>query len=771
MTVAPVATYRFQLTPEFGFDDVAAKLDHVQRLGASHVYLPPVAQSVPESSHGYDVVDHTSVRAEFGGAEAFERLLDTIAGRGMAAVVDHVPNHMASTRPDLNPHWWALLRDGPGSAADDWFDVDWELTGGTVILPVLGGDLDAVVAGGDLVRDREDLLLYGERRLPVAAGTGDLPLPELLEAQHYRLHSWRHPQRNVRRFFMVDDLVAVRVEHPHVAEVVDTLPTRYAGHPGFGGVRVDHVDGLADPQGYLQDLRSRIGHDVLLYVEKIVAPDERLPPTWPVDGTTGYEFMRSVDHVLLDAGAEPVVTERWIADAGDDRPFHDYEAEARREVVAGGLAPDFERLARVAARALDGGDHRRELLALTTDLPRYRTYLPGDPDAERLIGDISDGPVATAILDPATPEQHELRSRWQQLTGPVMAKGAEDCAFYRYLRLASVCEVGGDPGRFGRTVAEFHEENLERSAGQPLAMLAGSTHDTKRSEDVRARSAALTWRVRERRLPLADGGVGTAADWAEASQRWVNDLVGLTGLDAVTVSLGIQTALCAPGVGVDRMAAYLLKATREAGVRTNWDDPDADFEARLRPLAEALRDDELDRALALDRIAPGITLAATTLRLTSPGVPDIYQGAESFTYRLVDPDNRPPPDWGTVTAEALDERTVAALWSADDPAVKASLVRTLLDLRRRHPGAFGRKGSYRPIDAGEGVIAYERGDEVVVAVRRGLAAVDRPFPFPAGAWYDVLDPEAPMLSGTTDAASIVGSGIDLTLPIAVFERE
>ncbi len=753
----PIATYRFQLTADFGFDAVAARLDHVARLGASHVYLSPIAEAVAGSSHGYDVVDHTRVRAAFGGEGGFETLLDDLAGRGMAAVIDHVPNHMASTRPDQNPMWWALLRDGPGSDADRWFDVDWDRGDGRAVLPVLGAPLDEVVAGGHVVVAGDAIEVYGERRLPIRPGTGEGTLRDVLDRQHYVLQWWREPLRNVRRFFTIDDLVGVRVEDPAVAAVVDTLPSRYAERPGFGGVRVDHVDGLADPAQYLAGLRRRIGPDALLWVEKIVAPGEWPPTAWPIDGTTGYEFIRACDHLLLAGHAVHVFDRLWRSTSGDARPFHDWEIAARNEVVDGALAPEADRLVdlAVAATGSTRADVAPELRRLTTELPRYRTYLPDDAEARALIAAIASGPVAAALLAGG-----ELTRRWQQLTGPVMAKGAEDRSFYRYLRLASLCEVGGDPGRFGLDVEDFHAENRRRADERPRNLLAGSTHDTKRSEDVRSRSAALSWRA-----ALAPDHV--VAWWTAAADQ----LVAASELDAVTVSLALQTAITAPDVDPERLAAYLVKASREAALRTTWEDPDPVFEERLHDLSIAAVASAAGDPLELDHLAAGLSLTATTLRFTSPGVPDVYQGTEAITHRLVDPDNRVPPDWDALAVAGADERTVADAWADAAVETKTILTRTLLDLRRRWSSAFGAGSTYASIDLGTGAVGYRRGDDVIVVVRRGAASVTGPLEFPTGSWYDVLDPVAPTLSGTIDAASAVGSGDDGTLPIAVFERE
>jgi len=350
---APRATYRFQLTPSFGFAAAAGQLARLAALGISHVYLSPITEAVPGSTHGYDVVDHTRVRDELGGLDGLTALLDALAGRGMGALVDHVPNHMAVGRPELNGPWWAMLREGPDSAAARWFDVDWEAAGGKVILPVLGDRRDV-----DRLERRDGDLHLGDRRWPLAPGTGSLPMDELLERQHYRLQHWADPARNVRRFFTIDDLVAVRVEHAEVAAAVDTVPRLLAGHPAFAGVRVDHVDGLADPLTYLAGLRETIGADRWLLVEKILAPGERLPDAWPVDGTTGYEHAALLEHAMLDRAGWDLLRRRWVAETGDRRPFRDWELDARREVLDAGLRPDLQRAHRRRPPARRRADDR-----------------------------------------------------------------------------------------------------------------------------------------------------------------------------------------------------------------------------------------------------------------------------------------------------------------------------------------------------------------------------------------------------------------------------
>ncbi len=436
--IPPVGSYRLQLSPDVGFDVARRQLDRLHRLGISHVYLSPVTEAVPGSTHGYDVVDHTRVREELGGLAGLTALLDALEERAMAAIIDHVPNHVAIAAAELNPRWWAMLRDGPGTPAARWFDVDWDAASGRVLLPVLSRSLEEII-GTFTVQDGE--LRAGDLRLPLAPGTEAMDVPALLGAQHYELIHWRRPERNVRRFFTIDALVAVCVEHTEVASAVDTVPRLLVDHPAFGGVRVDHVDGLADPGGYLRQLRELLG-DRWIVVEKILAPGETLPDDWPVDGTTGYEHARVLEHALLDERGWRAIAARWADIASDRRPFRAWELEARHEVLDGGLAPDRDRVARVAAAVVPDLEYegaRAAVTELSAHLARYRTYLPDD-ESGRVALETARLEAAAARPDLAGPLEHvgraiaaagegeaaEVRTRWQQLTGPATAKGVED---------------------------------------------------------------------------------------------------------------------------------------------------------------------------------------------------------------------------------------------------------------------------------------------------------------------------------------------------------
>jgi (1->4)-alpha-D-glucan 1-alpha-D-glucosylmutase len=799
-----VASYRIQLTPNFGFADTIDLLGHLVSLGISHLYLSPVAEAVPGSLHGYDVIDHSRVRTEFGGERGLAELLDAAHDRGVGVVIDHVPNHMSVAEAHLNDRWWAMLRDGPSSDAARWFDVDWDAFEGRVIVPKLGDPLPDVLAAGGITTatgDRGPELRYGPLRFPLAPGTADLDVVEAVERQHYRLQWWRDPARNVRRFFTIDDLVAVRAEEPDIAEAIDAIPARFADHPAFAGVRVDHVDGLAQPEAYLGGLRERTGAHRWLLVEKILAPGETLPPSWPVDGTTGYEHIRVSEHTFLDPATEAPLERLWTDLTGDTRGFAEIEDQARREVLDGGLRPDLDRLVRVVAGqlALSNGSRtatrtttrttttvdddavRQALIELTIGVHRYRTYLPDDAasvielDASRrrAIGarpDLADTIETVVELVRSVPV---VATRWEHLTSPTMAKGAEDRAFYRYLRLPSLCEVGGSPGHFATSVDEFHRHQAQVQASTPTTMLAGTTHDTKRSEGVRARSLALA--------AMAD-------DWSDAVRSWFTDHDD-HGLDAATVLLALHTAVTAWPIDADRMTEYLVKSAREADVHTSWTDVDADHEAALRALAEDLAADLLDepgdRALGTivtRTIRPGWanSLALLAVRLTAPGVPDLYQGTAAFTYSLVDPDNRVEPDWAT--RRSLVERAASldgpTAWNGDEiEATKAIVITRTLALRRRRPESFGVRARYVPLDTvgahADRVLAFARGDDegarVVTLIARGDVADwgDTAVMLPEHSWRNVLEDDAQVVAG--------GGPVRVTwwldrFPVAVLDR-
>jgi (1->4)-alpha-D-glucan 1-alpha-D-glucosylmutase len=702
------STYRVQLSRAFGFAAARAVVPYLADLGVSHLYTSPILRARSGSTHGYDVVDPTQVAPELGGEEGLVELVAALRAAGMGLVVDLVPNHMAAS--DESPWWVETLRRGPEAEVARVFDIDWEAGGGRVRLPVLGGPLEQVA---DQVRVEGGWVVYHEHRFPLAPGT------DRLEQQHYELVDWRRAavDLNYRRFFTVNDLVGVRQEDPEVYGMTHATVLRLVADGLVDGVRVDHIDGLADPAAYLRRLAASVPFVV---VEKILEDGERLPD-WPVAGTTGYEFLAVADGVLVDQAAAGAFAEGYRDLTGDDPDPAAVALACKRER----LERDFGAEVAGVARHLPGdlAANRAAVVELAAHLPVYRTYvtttvsetdravLAEAVEAARPALDAAgaaalDRLVAALLLELPGPEAVR---RFQQLSGPAMAKGVEDTALYRDTRLVARNEVGGNLGRFGRPVAELHRANADREARWPRSMLVTSTHDTKRGEDVRARLAVLS-ECPARWWPLAD--------------RWTGRLAA--GVDPSDALLLWQTMAGAWPLERERCLAYMEKAVREAGLHTTWTDPDPAYERAVAALVDRAYGDprllaELEELVA--EIAPAGRVKAAglaLLRLASPGVPDTYQGTETEQLVLVDPDNRSPVPF------------------AGDDSLKFRVTRTTLRLRRDHPDLFT---GYRPLDAPDPLVAFTRGhDRLAVVVTRltGGHGVTGPVDLPPGPWHDLL---------------------------------
>ena len=658
---APVSTYRLQLQPGFGFSAAAASADYLADLGVTHVYLSPILQATPGSTHGYDVVDHSLVSEELGGEAAFRAMVGRFRDLGLGVIVDIVPNHMAVPVPEsLNRPLWSVLRDGTGSPFAAWFDVDWTAQDGRLLMPVLGGPVSD--CHGDLRLDTggaEPVLRYFDHVLPVRPGTARLPLTDLLDAQHYRLADWRlaATELNWRRFFDISSLIAVRVEDPAVFEATHEVILRLVAEGLIDGLRVDHPDGLADPRGYLRRLADRTG-GLWVATEKILSGHEELPADWPCAGTTGYDALGVAGGLFLDpAGAEPltVAYQRLTTGPGE---FAGVAREAKREEATQALAAEVSRLARLAGQAghpdldrVSVSDRAAVLVELVTAMPVYRAYVvPGEPAPAESAVIVAGAAGAARVRLPerlhpaldtivslvlgrgaAGAAQARLIVAFQQLCGPVMAKGVEDTAFYRWSRLVALNEVGGDPDAFGTSPAEFHEFAARLARDWPASMTTLSTHDTKRQEDVRARLAVLA------EIPEA---------WAAEVTRW-HDRAEALASGAVpepdTEYLMWQTLAGSWPLDRERLTGYLRKAMREAKSRTSWTDPDPEYESQVLTFAELVLEDE-DLTGQIGRFVTGLAgdaganaLGAKLVQLTMPGVADTYQGCELAGLRLVQP--------------------------------------------------------------------------------------------------------------------------------------
>lgn len=795
--VTPVSTYRLQLHEGFTFDDAAAHAAYLADLGVTHLYLSPILQSVPGSRHGYDVLDHTRIDDARGGREGLDRLVETAHDLGLGIVVDVVPNHMAMPAPvHLNAPLWSVLREGRGSPYATWFDVDWDVADDRILLPVLGGPVTEAIAHGDLVvthdggpTGTETVVRHHGNEFPVRPGTEDLPLRRLLDAQAYRLASWREEEGlNYRRFFDVTSLVALRVEDPVVLAATHALLLALLAHGAIDGLRIDHPDGLADPAGYLGALHAATG-GAWVVVEKILEGAEELHDDWASAGTTGYDALLAVQQVLTSPDGVPVLDDLWAARAGGAGNLDDVVVAAKRLVVGDVQAAEVDRLMRTAGRVLpdaEPGPMRRALEALLIGMGRYRAYLvpdgesdpaeyevlaraeerarallePVDHDALGLVAQLARGGRLPQAPVDSRADQQEFMIRFQQTCGPVMAKGVEDTAFYRWLRLAGANEVGGDPARLSRSVAHFHRYAASRLASWPVTMTGLTTHDTKRSEDVRARLLSLAsdapgW---ERWLGAASElwratTVGDGAGAADAGdQRPPQGRPAAPGLDAATEYLMWQTLVGTWPITTERIGEYLLKAVREAKLHTAWVDGDPGYERAVLDAATRAVNDPAIVAHIEDWLAEhdgqirANVLSQKLIQLTMPGVADVYQGAERQLLTLVDPDNRRPVDY------AERARRLRALDAGHDPVdlddEKQWLTASALRLRREHPEWFvGDDATYVPIEVGdERVLAFGRGDAtgvwaVTCALLRGAQpgeVGDLGLPLPRGAWRNLL---------------------------------
>lgn len=784
----PTSTYRLQVTEDFDLFAATRRLAYLHDLGVDWVYLSPLLAAEPGSDHGYDVVAHDRIDPARGGAEGLAALSAEARRLGMGVLVDIVPNHVGVATPAQSAWWWDLLRLGQDSAYAAAFDVDWAAGGGRVRVPVVGDD-DLLPDGriGHLeVVDGE--LRYHDNRFPLAPGTADdgADADAVHARQHYELVGWRSAddELNYRRFFAVNTLAGVRVEDPQVFDDSHVEIRRWFDEGLVDGLRVDHPDGLRDPKAYLDDLARLTGGGYVL-VEKILEPGEALPSSWATAGTTGYDALAHIDRVLTDPAGQAALDALEARLRGGPVDWHEMIHGTKRDVADQILQSEVRRIVREVvstgsttegAGSTTGPDEdalRDAVAELLACFPVYRSYLPEGREhldaafaaARRRRPDLTETldllePVLGTVID--DDGDADPAKRFQQTSGMVMAKGVEDCAFYRFSRLTSLNEVGGDPSVFAITPTDFHGHLAARQADWPHAMTALSTHDTKRGEDVRARITALA------EVP---------GDWEAALDR----LLELAPVpDPGFGSLLWQAVVGAWPASRERLQAYAEKAMREAGDHTTWTAPDAAYESAVRAAVDAAYDDPgVGKVLAglVDRVAGAgwsNALAAKLLAITMPGVPDVYQGSELWEQSLVDPDNRRPVDFDDRTDRlgAIREGAATMLTgSPDDPGTaKLRVVHAALTLRRDRPELFTTyAGLSATGPAADHALAFDRGGAVTVVTRLPIGLAERggwgdtTLELPDGRWTDAL-------SGRTATGSVRLAELLDDLPVALLVK-
>ncbi|HEX6134940.1 MAG TPA: malto-oligosyltrehalose synthase [Longimicrobiales bacterium] len=793
----PVATYRLQINDAFTLDDARNLVPWLARLGITDVYLSPVFEARRGSTHGYDVTDPTRVRASIGGPGALARLAGEAQRHHMGIVLDIVPNHMAASSE--NPWWRDVLEQGRASQYARFFDVDWNA--GPLALPILGDAIERVLERGEMTIAADGSeLIYHETRLPIASGTATDDVAATLRQQQYQLVPWwtASEQMTYRRFFDITDLAGVRVEDRAVFEATHALVRELAADGIITGLRIDHIDGLRDPAGYLHELREFVrdpdGGPVFTLVEKILESSELLPADWECEGTTGYEFLSLAGALLIAPEGQAQIDAFYRRVTGDTRHFDELVREKKLLVMERLFGGELRSLALALARLVkvEYGVARRAIAELTASMDVYRTYTRewrvSPADRRRIEEAVSDAVQRAtdrrleAVLEalrrivllesPEQPAGHlDWVMRWQQFTGPVMAKGFEDTALYCHNALLAANDVGTDPARPCLADDELHAALQRRLQSAALSLNATATHDTKRGEDTRARIAVLSelpdeWRARLRR-------------WMRQGDEWKNEIAEeeeTVAPSADVESLLYQTLLGAwPLDGVDdgfrsRIHAYMMKAVREAKEQTSWRRPDEDYELALTAFIERLMAEFGREGLAEDvgtfaqRLAPHGALNAMAqmlLKATAPGIPDFYQGTELWSFTLVDPDNRAPIDFAA-RRSLFDE--VASLRDSPDPAparalltswqdgrIKLLLTAHALRFRAMHRDVF-EQGEYTPLPAtgpeADHVFAFARRLNgracITVLPRRTVTLGESPAIDPA-LWRDTRVPLPPGL--------------------------
>jgi (1->4)-alpha-D-glucan 1-alpha-D-glucosylmutase len=862
----PRATMRLQFHRGFTFADARSLAPYFASLGISHIYASPIMTARPGSPHGYDVVDPSRVNPELGGEAELLRLVEELRRHGLGLIVDIVPNHMAVGSGN---RWWTdVLARGPESRYAKYFDIDWDAPNsdlrGKLLLPVLGRPYGEALDSGEITLARGSdastfIVRYFEHVFPIAAGDlaadaalgdfdpaapqGRARLHELLERQHYRLAWWRlaNDEINWRRFFDINELAALRVEDDEVFDAVHAAALRLYADGVIDGLRIDHIDGLSQPETYCRKLRARLSAldekrpahappgPAYLVVEKILARDEALPKTWLTDGTTGYDFMDQVSALQHDPAGEQPLTALWHRVSGRPADFAPEEELARRQILERSFSAQrdsvVESLYAIAQSSLVTRDCSRAaigraLAEILAHFPVYRIYarvdrvspsdravlaqavgrarqtcLPGDRWLVTRLGEwLSGERLALDVL------QNRALARFQQLSAPLCAKAVEDTAFYRYGRLISRNDVGFDARQFACSAAEFHRKMTERATDFPHAMLATATHDHKRGEDVRARLAVLS------ELPQ---------EWSQAVERWIalaaphctSDEFGpmpspgdlaiafqtIVGAWPLDLRLDDRPALDAYW---RRIVGWQQKALREAKLHSDWSEPNEAYERAAAAFIAWLfagRSALLEEIAAFaHRIAPAGAangLAQVSLKLTAPGVADIYQGTEYWDLSLVDPDNRSAVDFAVrqKSQDAALGDGLAAAWP--DGRLKQFLIKRVLGMRKEMPALFS-EGIYQPLETAGPMAAhvvafarYLQDSAAIVAfcrhTARFTAADDRyALPFlqctnteihvPAeccGIYSDVLQDRTLSIQPTMRASAILD-----VLPVAILTR-
>ncbi|SOD14094.1 malto-oligosyltrehalose synthase [Pedobacter xixiisoli] len=746
--IDPISTYRIQFNKDFTFKNLKAIIPYLHGLGIKTIYASPIYKSVPGSNHGYDVTDPNQINPEIGTLEELREISALLKSKEMYWLQDIVPNHMGFHQD--NAWLMDVLQNGEQSAYRQHFDlITSNLEKEPIMVPFLGDDLDKVIERNELeLIQNEDhySIKYFDSLWPINnryPNPEAVELKELIAHQYYRLCNYRetNSQINYRRFFTVNSLICLNMQLQQVFEDYHQLTKQLLDEGIFQGLRIDHVDGLADPTGYLQQLRELCGDDIYIVVEKILEPGEDLPKNWPIQGSTGYDYLGLSNQLFTCTNAKIDFERTYELFAGKQAAVEDQILEKKKAFLENHMQGELENLCKLTLTLLPNKDKLpdpltvKELIAsILVALPVYRLYTNGTDLAthqqdilnqlfskleketrfKSFIPDLKAMLLATELKDE---RGISYFNRLMQFTGPLMAKGVEDTLMYTYHRFIGNNEVGDSPVHFGIEVQQFHQAISDRAKRWPLAMNASATHDTKRSEDSRTRLSALT---------------EFASEWTESIVHWrtMNQALKTEQMPDENDEYFIYQTLIAscPEQGPnhnhyqDRLFAYIEKALRESKRRSNWDEPDAAYEKATQQFVSKLLKPQggfwhsfHQFLLKFIKIGKLNSLSSLVLKHTLPGIPDTYQGTEFFDLSMVDPDNRRAIDYHArhKSLQNLKNRPLSSSLQSEviSDDAKLHLLKTLLQLRQQHRELFA-KGDYHALGIGGNetskIIAYAR---------------------------------------------------------------
>ena len=731
-----ISTYRIQFNKEFTFADFKKVIPYLHQLGVKTLYASPIFEASPGSMHGYDTVNPLQINPEIGTEEELLEISQELKSLGMNWIQDIVPNHMAFHQNNL----WLMdvLEKGQESEYADFFDINWSGDKTEpIMVPFLGSDLEEVVANKELQVVQVDgafkLDYFGTtyplnaeaqkqlQSVDLAAFNKDTEkLLQLANSQYYRLCNWQESDRkiNYRRFFTVNSLICLNIHHKHVFVAYHKYILSLLQQGIFQGLRVDHIDGLFDPSAYLEMLREVAGEETFIVVEKILEEGEKMPERWPIQGTTGYEFLATVNNLLVNQDAEHEFTKYYQQLVNSPEKIEPQIFSKKRAILKDHMAGELNNLVQlfygldlekgIAASVVDSEVLKNTIAEMLIRCPVYRYYGNSFPleeaEAKELRSlfkaiDVPELQPGLQLLQQVwleAPEKGDQEynekaclfyKRCMQFSGPLMAKGVEDTLMYTYNRFIGKNEVGDSPDGFGKSAEEFHQQMLERQELWPLALNGSSTHDTKRGEDARARLQVLT---------------DLHAEWLEQVKGWQEISKQLRAgnqpddNDAYFIYQTLIGTHPMPGevdkTYQERMDAYLEKAFREAKVHTGWSEPDEQYESAAKAFSAELLNEKNDFLESFEpfhrKVADyGIlnSLNQVVLKFTCPGIPDVYQGTELWDFSFVDPDNRRPVDYeqrSTWLNEFEETHSLASLWEDRYTGrIKLWLEHTLLKAR------------------------------------------------------------------------------------------